>query len=369
MPTARPRLAFFLPSLEGGGAQRVIVNLLAGFDERGVPIDLILARAEGEYLAQVPPAVRVIDLGVPRMLRALPPLAAHLARERPETVLSGLDHANVVAMAASRVTGRRTRTVISVHCHIARTLAGAGFRDRAVPWLLGRAHRWADRIVAVSSGVADDLVATAGIPRERIDVIYNPVITHALFDLAAHPPAHPWFTGHGGPLVLGIGRLTAQKNFPMLIDAFARLKRTHPQARLAILGEGPDRPLLEAQLRRLGLDGSIVLPGFQENPYAWLARATVFALSSDFEGLPTVLIESLALGTAVVSTDCDSGPREILRDGLFGELVPTGDARAMARAMASAIARPRPLPPAEALEPFTLAAVVDRFQTVLGVHA
>jgi glycosyltransferase involved in cell wall biosynthesis len=366
--TARARVALFLPSLEGGGAQRVMLNLAIGFAQRGFPTDLVLASAEGAYLAQVPPAVRVIDLHAPRVLRSFGPLVAYLRRERPLVLLAALDHANLVAMAAARMAGGKTRTVISIHCTFPRETGWTGIRESAIPRLLGRLHHWADAIIAVSEGVADDLVSKTGIPRERVDVIYNPVITPALLPAAAERPSHPWFEDLGDPILLGVGRLTPQKNFALLIDAFAIVKRDH-DARLVILGEGPERAALDARIRGYGLQESVALPGFLENPYACMARAALVVLSSDFEGLPTVLIESLAVGTPVVATDCESGPREILRGGALGDLVPVGDVAAMARAIAHVLDNPVRPTSTEALRPFTLDAVLDQFQAAFSLNA
>jgi glycosyltransferase involved in cell wall biosynthesis len=239
-----------------------------------------------------------------------------------------------------------------------------------IPWLLGRMHHWADAIIAVSEGVADDVSRIARIPRNRVSVIYNPVLTPDLVRAAAARPSHSWFEDACCPVVLGVGRLTPQKNFRLLIDAFALVKREQ-DARLVILGEGPERAALEAQIQSRGLEGTVSLPGFVENPYACMARAAVFALSSDFEGLPTALIESLALATPVVATDCESGPREILSTGGIGALVPVGDveglALAIGRALKSRAPRPRPSP--EALRAFTLDAAVDGFLQACGLHA
>lgn len=361
----RPRLAFFLPSLEGGGAERVTMNLVAGFAGRGFPIDVVLAAAEGPLLAMMPPGVRLIDLKSGTVLRSLRPLARYLRRERPAAMLAALNHANLVAMAAGLSPGVTTRMVISIHCTISKELERYhDVRTRTMFWLLGRLQRLADGIVAVSAGVADDAARTIGIPRQRVNVIYNPVVTQALLDSATRPAAHPWFEDSGPPVVLGVGRLTGQKNFLALIDAFALMRQRH-EARLVILGEGEDRPALEARVRSRGLNGWVSLPGFVDNPYACMARAGVFVLSSDYEGLPTALIESLALGTPVVSTDCPSGPREILRGGTFGSLVRTGDVPALAEAIEHALSRERSRPPWEAIQPFTPEVVLEGYQRVL----
>ena len=359
----RPKVALFLPSLAGGGAERSFVNLAIGLADK-FETDLVLAKAEGPYLSRVPSTVRVIDLGARRVITSFAPLTRYLKRERPMAVISALDHANLVAMVASRVPTARTRSLISVQCTFEKPEKGAtSLRLQAIPFLLGRLHRWADRIVAVSEGVADDIAESTGIPRERVDVIHNPVITPDLTESASKQPQHPWFDDTC-PVVIGVGRLTAQKNFAMLIDAFGIVRRRR-KIRLVILGEGEDRPALESQIRRAGLEDVVSLPGFIENPYACMARAAVFVLSSDFEGLPTVLIESLAVGTPVVATDCESGPREILRNGSLGQLVPVRDVLAMAEAIEVTLTNGRSKVAPEVLRPYTLGAVVSRFQQAI----
>ena len=364
----RRPVTFFLPSMAGGGAERSVLNLATGFAARGFDTHLVLATAQGPYLPLVPDAIRVVDLKAPRILRSLPSLIDYLRRERPVALLSALDHANVVAMASSRLARTGTRTVIAVHCTFERpNPAWRDLRLSALPWLLRCLNPCADVVVAVSKGVADDLVRRTGLPRRRVEVIYNPVITPQLAQLAAEPPTHPWFRERR-PIILGIGRLTAQKNFLMLINAFALLCRDH-DARLMILGEGPDRPMLEATVRQQSLETSVAMPGFVDNPYSCMAHARVLAVSSRQEGLPTVLIEGLALGTAVVSTDCPSGPREILRDGALGDLVPVGDVGALAAAIARTLTNPRPRPSADALRPYTLDAVVEQYRETCGLDA
>jgi glycosyltransferase involved in cell wall biosynthesis len=364
MTSHRRSLAFFLPSLAGGGAERAMLNLASAFAARGVRTDLVLARAEGPYLSLVPPAVRVVDLNVPRVLRALVPFAAYLRRERPSAVLAALHHCSLVAMVAARTIGARTRTVISIQNTLGQEVRNStDVRVRAVPGLFRVFQRWADLAVAVSDGVADDFAQVTRMNRSRIEVIHNPIITPALLEMAAGRCVHPWFQDGGDPVVLGVGRLTIQKNFPALIEAFALVSRKRG-ARLVILGEGPDRTSLEARVSQLGLRDRVALPGFVDNPHACMARAGVFVLSSNFEGLPTVLVESLALGTPVVSTDCESGPREILKQGALGELVPVADVPALADAILKVLDK-RPAPPsAEDLRPYTLDSVVDRFQEV-----
>jgi glycosyltransferase involved in cell wall biosynthesis len=231
--------------------------------------------------------------------------------------------------------------------------------------LLRTFYPWARSVVAVSRGAADDLARTTGLPRERVQVVYNPVITPAMLALARQRPDHPWFGAGQPPVILGVGRLTRQKDFPTLIRAFAEVRRCRP-ARLIVLGEGEDRAGLEALIGELGLNDDVALPGFRENAMAYMAGSALFALSSAWEGLPTVLIEALAAGTRVVSTDCPSGPREVLHDGRLGALVPVGDAPGLARAMVNALDEPAGSVPADALTPFTLDSAVDSYLRLIG---
>jgi glycosyltransferase involved in cell wall biosynthesis len=202
-----------------------------------------------------------------------------------------------------------------------------------------RYFREAEAILAVSNGVADDLAAVAALPRQAIRTIYNPVVTPDLQARASAPLDHPWFAPGAPPVLLGVGRLAAQKDFATLIRAFARVRARRP-VRLMILGEGKKRRELEELADSLGVRQDLALPGFEENPFAYMARAAVFVLSSAYEGLPGVLIQAMASGCPVVSTDCPSGPMEILEHGSYGPLVPVGDDIAMAEAIQTVLDAP-----------------------------
>jgi glycosyltransferase involved in cell wall biosynthesis len=264
----------------------------------------------------------------------------YLRREKPLALLSTLDHANIVALWAKRLSGSQARIVVRVTSTITFSSNNASsLRGRLVPWLIRCFYLKADGIVAVSKGVAQDLSRNFGIPAERIKVIYNPAVTPELFKRAKEPVEHPWFAPGQPPVILGVGRLTKAKNFPTLIRAFALVRRQRP-ARLMILGEGEERPRLEALVKELGLEEDVALPGFIDNPYAYMARAGVFVLSSAWEGLPYVLIQSMACGCPVVSTDCPSGPAEILENGKYGPLVPVGDVEVLAEAILNSMKTP-----------------------------
>jgi glycosyltransferase involved in cell wall biosynthesis len=359
------RLAIFVPSMVGGGAERAMLNLAQGIAERGYAVDLVLARAEGPYLVQVPGSVRVVDLKASRVLASLPALVRYLRREQPEAMLSAMCHANIIALWARRMAGVPKQVVVSERNTLSRSARHASNRrGRLMPQLSRRFYPWADGIVAVSKGVADDLAQVAGLPRERIQVIYNPVVTPELRQKAQAPLEHSWFEPGQPPVLLAVGRLTVQKDFPTLIRAFAQVRQARP-ARLLILGEGQDRRGLETLVRQLGLERDVSLPGFIENPYPYMARASLFVLSSRWEGLPAVLIEALYCGAPLIATDCPSGPREILRAGQYGQLVPVGDATALAKAIETSLEGETPRPPWESWRPFKLEAVVNQYINVL----
>lgn len=358
-------IAFFLPSVRGGGAQRVMVNLAQGIIERGLPVDVVLATAEGVFLDHLPPAVRVVDLRAPRLLRSMLPLAGYLRRERPRVLVSSMSHANLIALWAARLARQSTPVVVTVHNTMSQSTPDQGdWGSRLSSRLISTFYPWAAGVVAVSRGAADDLSRTSGLPRDRVEVIYNPVITPAILAQMREPPDHPWFAPGQPPVVLGVGRLTRQKDFPTLIRAFAEVRRSRP-CRLIILGEGESRPALEALIGELGVAADVALPGFQANALGYMAGSTLFVLSSAWEGLPTVLIEALAAGTRVVSTDCPSGPREILQEGRLGALVPVGDVAALAGAIARGLDGHADGIPPDALTPFTRDAAVDNYLSLI----
>jgi len=360
-----PDLALFIPTLGGGGAERVMVNLARGFSEQGLKVDLVLAKAEGPYLSQVPSRVRVVDLKASRVLTSLPGLVRYLKRERPAALLSALDHANIVAIWARKIAGIPCRLVVSTHATLSKVIENASnARSRVMPLFIRWFYPWADAVVAVSQGVADDLVKTTWLPRELITVIYNPIVTPELLEKAKENVVHPWFKPGQPPVILSAGRLTKQKDFPTLIRAFALVRAKHP-ARLMILGEGEERSKLEALVRELGLENDVSMPGFVENPYAYMARAAVFVLSSAWEGFGNVLVEAMAVGTPVVSTDCPSGPAEILEGGKWGKLVPVGDVEKLAEAIKDVLSESNKYNGIIRVQVFKLEKIVDDYISVL----
>jgi len=359
------KIALFIPSLRGGGAERVMLNLARGFAERGYKVDLVLAKAEGPYLSQVPDNIRVIDLKSPRVLYSLPGLIRYLRQERPHALLSALDHANIVALWAKKLSRVPIRVVVSVHSTLSRASTNAtSIRARLIPSWARIFYPWADAVVAVSKGVADDLIKLTELPQEKVHVIYNPVVTPELFAKADEPLDHPWFEPSEPPVILSVGRLTPAKDYSTLIKAFALVRKEMP-ARLMILGEGEERPKLEALIRDLGLEKDVALPGFVNNPYKYMKHAAVFVLSSQWEGLPTVLIEALALGIPVVSTDCPSGPAEILNNGEYGRLVTVGNEKELAQNIKATICEGKKKIVTDSYKLFQLDTVLYQYEEVL----
>jgi glycosyltransferase involved in cell wall biosynthesis len=326
-------IAIFVPSLRGGGAERVMLTLASGFADCGFTVDLLLAQAVGPYSSEIPETVRLIDLSARRVLTSIPALVHYLRRQKPQVLLTAQSHANVVATFACLLARVSTRLVLTEHNTLSSTANNLhSWKGRWMPWFMKYSYPRADGIVAVSNGVADDLARTIGLNRQRITTIYNPVVTPNLMEQAEARLDHSWFEAGQPPVVLGIGRLTAQKDFHTLLRAFAKLRQFR-FARLMILGEGVERSGLEQLARELDVEQDVAMPGFVSNPYKFMKNANMLVMSSRWEGFGNVLAEAMGCGTPVVATNCPSGPAEILEHGRWGRLVQVGDAEALAAAM------------------------------------
>lgn len=369
-------IAVYVPTLAGGGAELSMLRLAGALAERGYIVDLLLNRRVGAYVERIPANVNVVELArygkwrarldvwrarpadwkeilrpvltarVPIMsLRYLGGLTDYLRACRPSVLVATMFYSNLLAIWARDLAGCQTRVVVTEHDTLSRRITeGRRHQREATRWrylstLLGRVYRRADAIVTVSNGVGDDLAKIAGLVRTRITTIYNPVVFPELLSLAAVPLDHPWFVADSPPVLVAVGRLEPQKDFDMLLAAFAAVRAQRP-VRLVILGEGGRRAALERLIKTLGAANDVSLPGWVDNPYAYMAKARLFVLSSRREGLGNVLIEAMACGCPVVSTDCESGPREILANGRHGTLVPVGNASTLAEAIEHALDHP-----------------------------
>lgn len=332
------RIAILLPDLRGGGAERVGVNLANNFARRGLGVDMLLLQRQGVLLDQLDSRVRVVDLAAPRARHGLYPLAAYLRDARPTAVMANMWPLPVVALVARTFARCRTRLVSVTHTTWSRSeLFAKPLTRLSIELSMHLLYPRLDGVVAVSEGAADDLCKISGLDRARITTIYNPIVGSMLPKIPEAPMPTAWAEGAHDKLI-AVGTLKPIKDYPTLLKAFAKL-RAKRDARLLILGEGEERAALEAQIASLGLTSSVFLPGFAPDTRRYYAAADLFVLSSTGEGFGNVIVEALEQGTPVVSTDCQSGPREILEGGKYGTLVPVGDADTLAKAMEEAVSR------------------------------
>lgn len=320
----------------------MMLNLSSAFADLDFEVDLVLAKAEGPYIDDVPDGVRIIDFGTNRVMKSLPRLTHFLRKSNPDVVLSAMDHANIVAILAKKFADVDAKVLVSTHSMLTHSSIGSSdYRQRLVPFLVRWIYPMADEIICVSKAVRESLISITNVQMDRTHVIYNPIPTAQLRTLSKCDIDHPWFTPGGAPIILGVGRLVHEKDFSTLIQAISLIKPMRP-VRLVILGEGKERPKLENLIERLDLLEEVTLPGFTKNPYAYMSRASALVLTSLWEALGLVLIEAMACGTPVVSTDCPGGPPEILNHGQYGSLVPIRDPEKLASVILCTIESPTP---------------------------
>lgn len=348
-----------------GGIEGKLVTLFREFLARGVRPELVCIRGgDVPYPDRMPSGVQIVKLATRSKRDGVPAVLRYLRERRPSAVLTAKDHSAQVVLLA-RAFGRLE---IPVYVKVTNTLSRVA-RRRIQRWMIRRLYPQASGIIANSNGVADDLERSFGIPRQRISIIYNPTVTDDMPARAAKKIDHPWFVSpHEPPVILGVGRMTPQKDFPTLMSAFAQIRRLR-DCRLVILGDGPGRQNLEREARELGIAQDVDLPGFVPDVLPYMARASVFVLSSRYEGLSNVLIEAIAVGTPVVATDCPSGCAEILDYGRYGDLVAVGDSGAMAQAIVRELDEPTPSAVLkQAVERFRSGTVADRYLQAMRLH-
>lgn len=394
------RITFFLPHFPAGGQEQVTLLLMIGLADRGHRVELLLERREGAYLTRVPDTVVVHELrrrsrwsGYRRFLpgwrreaikhlrgslglgpRSIPlhrliGLVDYLESSRPDILISAHDRAPLLALWAAGIARNSVATMIVEHSLFSHNLAAARADPRTYAVmqhrliLMRRLYPHADALVAVSDGGAADLAEALRLPRDAVRTIYNPVVTPEVVQRAGEAVDDSWLQIGASPVIMTAARLAPEKALHVLIDAFALLRDQGSDARLAILGEGPERERLSRRIAEHELEAHVRLPGWVDNPYAWMHRSALFVLSSEFEGLPTTLIEAMACGCPVVATDCPGGSREILDNGRYGPLVPIGDAAELADAMAQTLAHP---PSSERLQrraaDFSIDRAVDAYE-------
>lgn len=314
------RIAFFMPHLLPGGAERVMLILANQFVSQGFQVDFLFVKAIGHFVSRLSPMINIVDMHAAKMIFSVFQLAVYLRRQKPDVLFSTLHPTNVASILAKMISRTNTRVVLRVSTTVS--------AQRYAPWkkwlvrqLLSFFYSRADQVIAVSNGVASDLHSYLKLDVSKISRIYNPTITQEIFDKSMEPIPHPWFTPHHAPVIIGVGRLILDKGFAHLLEAFALVRSVMP-AKLVLIGDGPERLNLNNLAQKLNVQDDFSIIGFVENPFAYMKRAALFVLPSRREGLPNALIEAMACGCPVISTDSPGGAREILRDGQYGDLVP-----------------------------------------------
>ena len=332
------RVAFVLPWMGGGGIERLTLALMQGFVDRGYAIDLVLTEEGGNFMHLVPKAAHIELFECPRVRHTIPRLRDYMRRRKPDAMIVSVWPLTAATVIARLGLKHPPRLILSDHNHLT-----TQYSHNAKAWAMLRLslkflYPRADALVGVSQGVADDVAAIAGLPQAHTTTIYNPIAAPERTDWPKAETDALW-QDHKGPRIISVGRFKKQKNHSLLLRAFAKIYAA-TGARLAMLGEGELEDDLRAEIAASGLSDHVILPGFVVDPSPYYASADIFALSSDYEGFGNVLVEAMHFGLSVVSTDCKSGPAEILDNGRFGRLVPVGDADALAEALAQTIAAP-----------------------------
>ncbi|WP_296065379.1 glycosyltransferase [uncultured Agrobacterium sp.] len=354
-------VAFYFSNFASGGVQRQSMSLGKALLQYGYDVTFVVHKAVGPHLEHVPAGARIHELGSKSTGRSILPMAQYIRQHKPAVLVANMPHSNIVAVAAKILSGFQLKVMAVEHNHFSRQLTDhkKKLSFRILPYIYPLALKFADAVVAVSAGVADDLAKAIKIDRARITVIHNPAVPDDIQALASEPL--PVDVTGGRPYVLAIGRLVPQKDFSTLLRAISLTKDVN----LLILGDGPLRQQLQSEAMSLGIADRVKLAGFVANPYPLIAHAELLALSSIYEGFGNVIAEALALGTPVVSTDCESGPAEILAGGRYGSLVPVADDKALAKAILATLEAEVPQDLQRRGQDFTIDRIAPLYMAIL----
>lgn len=316
--------------LTHGGVQKIMVYVANYFARHGYETTLLIGETKGPYLDLINPNVKIYSVGTKNRLTLIKQLILMLRADKPDILFTGVPSFNMIAIVAKILTLSATKVIISEHSNTYKEFSKSTLSPYKLSFLLiPFIYRFSDSIIAVSNGVARDLSKFAFLPLKNINTIYNPASSKSIINASSLTVAENWFQNKEYPVIIGAGRLTIQKDFGTLIDAVYHLHKTRV-VRLIIVGNGPMYSELQEKIDSYNLNEFVKLVGFKENPVSWINKADVFVLSSKWEGFGNILVEALAAGTTIVSTDCKSGPSEILKDGKLGYLVPESNHIAMA---------------------------------------
>lgn len=354
-----------------GGISKMMVHLANGMVAANADVDLVIAGGKVPFPEMIDPRVQLIDLGIKHVYQAIFPLISYLNKSSPDVVLATRHRNITISLIAHHLAkGRKSRKLaIRLSGNLSSAIAG---KNALGKWMhkfhIRTLYSKADSVIAVSKGVADDFCHLADLPISKVTVVHNPTIPENIHTLSQKFIDHSWFVTRTIPIVIGVGRFTKRKDFATLIKAFALL-RQKLSCRLVLVGDGQEKENYLSLAKSLGVLQDIYFPGVTSNPYAYMAKANVLALTSKAaEGSPNVIKEALALGLPVVSTDCPSGPREILDNGKFGELVPMQDHYSLAVALEKTIKSPPP--PAflkSAVEAYTIDSSTQEYMKAFGL--
>jgi glycosyltransferase involved in cell wall biosynthesis len=361
------KIGIYMPTLSGGGAQRAALNLAEGLVGNDCKISLILTKAKGPLMDDIPSGVDVVSLNSHRTIASIPKLALHLRQVEYDVVISMMNYVNICAVVANSLAGNPSRLILVEQNTITRTFQNLDRGQRTVRRILTRLlYPQADYVTAVSEGVARDLEFVGNL--QNVQTIPNPISINKVDESNNKEEFyHHWFS-ENRPVILGAGRLTDQKGFSTLVRSFRHVIDKEENVRLIIIGEGKRRDELERLVQRLGIKKYVSLPGFTDKPFEYMRNADLFVLSSRWEGFGNVLVEAMACGTPVVSTECPNGPAEILGGGKWGKLVPVEDDEAMAQAILDTLKAPsvRPEDLVQRAQDFVPSKVAEQYLDLIG---
>lgn len=363
-----------------------MIDLANGFAERGYAVDLVVLKPVGQYAEQVDARVRVVSLDARRIILSLPKFVSYLRREPPEVLLALDEYTHLLALFARKISRAQTRIFLRVGNMFSELFTHyQGWKNKTLPFFVQKFYKYADGIIANSHGVADDIIKVTGIDKNKVSVIYNPKNLEFIRTRSQEEVGHIWLARKTVPVIIAVGRLRVQKNFPLLIRAFVRVVRNIP-SRLIIIGGGREEERLRALLRELDCEDIVSLPGYQDNPYAYMSKADLFVSASLWEGMPNTILEALVCGLPVIASDCDSGPREILapdtdyrfrlKSGIeyakYGVLFAVNDENALVEAMTkllrdTALRREYASRTSERIKEFDSQKILDDYARALGI--
>lgn len=328
------KIALYIPNLNTGGAEKVFVNLANSFCSKGYNVDILLTNEEGDFLKELNPKIKVIELSSKRVLLDFFKLSRYMKAEKPDVLMSALNHCNVLAALSSVVFNFNDKTFITIHSNLSETFKESGYFNSILTKLfMSLTFRYVSGAICVSQGVKKDFTSLFPQMEKKTTYIYNPFDIKLIEQKAKLPSSHPWLRkDRSFKTIISSGRLIKAKDFTTLIQAFALVKDSK-NVRLIILGDGPLRNELQTLIEKLNLSSFVDLHGFVENPFALISKSNLFVSSSMREGFSNVILEAMICKTPIVATDCPSGPSEILEDGKWGRLVPINNPEKLANAI------------------------------------